>query len=973
MVLSIKAAAHADYYFQATGLETLPEYANGVWYGRPKGAGLGVRPGQPISPRDLDCLLRRRAISGERPTFGRTEGSTGRDFVFSAPKSVSIFWAFGLPATQKAIEEAQVRAVKSAIDVFLAEACRERCGKGGVILKPADTVVAIFNHIGTRLAAHAGQGTPAELRFQDPNLHTHVVVPDLVINAEGRLKVGFTAMHRHWSMALGAWYHAMLAAELRKAGFVIQPTGLNGLFQIADRNDPPENWRPWSEWIVAFSARTYGNTGVLTRTGPLLERFMSKEVGDEELHLDEIEKRRARAEFEAALKRTRQALARLEPELLTELWKRHAARIGEIRHSLVFEPQPRKAVAALDKTRESRLFEDAVADASASTAVLQTQDLVRALASRLVADHLDMRPSWALVDRLQADPTLLTAIKATQSYNLRQWTTPTIEALEKGIASMVGQLTEIRRDPQALVQRTSADLSRLNDDQRRHAELALSSQRLTVITGAPGTGKTELLGPVIRAFRRQGSNFHVVGAAEAWQPALALKAKFDIPAFSLAQLFHQGLPSSAVDPANPKDAKSRERRIPIGTKTLLIVDEAGLLPTKRMHAVLDCVLKRGAKLILLGDDGQLSPIGAGSGLRLVQGAMRSGARPLTTLMRQNPSPFKTIVEGLIDLRTASIARSGLLQPGSESAAASANLVAETFLSSGTWASHKNSHLAVEMIMAPLLEQMKSRDPQKGSLIALARSHREIQHITRQLRIGMRAANLLEGPDVAVRAVTPMGVTAKLQIAKGERIRFLVRNQRLGVFNGTTATVVGIEMIAAEPRLSVIIDDERSPRAESFAIAEFFDDHGRARIAPAYAGTVYGGQGMTVDNVIVLRSAAMTFRELYVAITRARFGCRIVEVNAKRAFLAKCEATTPATRQAIRISIARELLSIARRDQVKANAMDHRIDAVAEHREPSQPWLWEALFEERSNGWGGVEWGCNPISSRIGASQVDQAR
>ena len=524
-------------------------------------------------------------------------------------------------------------------------------------------------------------------------------------------------------------------------------------------------------------------------------------------------------------------------------------------------------------------------------------------------------------------------------------------------------MTEARREPQTPIARTSADLSGLNDDQRRHAELALSSQRLTVITGAPGTGKTELLGPVIRAFRHQGRNFHVIGAAEAWQPALALKAKFDIPAFSLAQLFHQGLPSSAVDPANPKDGKPTERRIPIGTKTLLIVDEAGLLPTKRMHAVLDCVLERGAKLILLGDDGQLSPIGAGSGLRLVQGAMRSPARPLTTLMRQNPSPFKTIVEGLIELRTASIARSAILQPGARSAAASANLVAQTFLDSRTWASHENSRSAVETIVAPLLDQMKNPDPRKGSWIALARSHREIQHITRQLRIGMRAANLLEGPDVPVTAVTPMGVTARLHVAKGDRIRFLVRNKRLGVFNGTTATVVGIEMIAAEPRFTVIIDDEQ-PRTESFAIAEFFDDDGRARIAPAYAGTVYGGQGMTVDNVIVLRSAAMTFRELYVAITRARHGCRIVEVNAKRAFLAKREETTPATRETMRTSIARELFSIARRDQVKANARDHGIDDVAEHREPSQPWLWEALFDERSNGQGGVEWGCKPISSHI---------
>ena len=111
MVLSIKAAAHAAYYFQASGLEAKRECADGRWIGGSDP--LGVNDGSAVDAWTFDQLLRRRSAFGASPNFNRSEGSTGRDFVFSAPKSVSLVWAFAPQDSKRAIETAQNDAVKA--------------------------------------------------------------------------------------------------------------------------------------------------------------------------------------------------------------------------------------------------------------------------------------------------------------------------------------------------------------------------------------------------------------------------------------------------------------------------------------------------------------------------------------------------------------------------------------------------------------------------------------------------------------------------------------------------------------------------------------------------------------------------------------------------------------------------------------------------------------------------------------------
>ena len=122
------------------------------------------------------------------------------------------------------------------------------------------------------------------------------------------------------------------------------------------------------------------------------------------------------------------------------------------------------------------------------------------------------------------------------------------------------------------------------------------------------------------------------------------------------------------------------------------------------------------------------------------------------------------------------------------------------------------------------------------------------------------------------------LATRLEIAAGDKIRFQLRNDQLGVVNGTVATVTAVHAghtkDPARPgaiRIEAVIDRRRI----SFATADIADERGRARLGWAYASTVYGAQGMTVDRAVVLLDPQFDRHAVYVAASRARDETRLV--------------------------------------------------------------------------------------------------
>jgi ATP-dependent exoDNAse (exonuclease V) alpha subunit len=150
-------------------------------------------------------------------------------------------------------------------------------------------------------------------------------------------------------------------------------------------------------------------------------------------------------------------------------------------------------------------------------------------------------------------------------------------------------------------------------------------------------------------------------------------------------------------------------------------------------------------------------------------------------------------------------------------------------------------------------------------------------ISRTVRERRKAAGLLKGQEVHISASTPSGQSTDISIAQGDQIRFLVRNDDLGVVNGTVATVTKIVERPSTPDglCRIRIEADVAGRSITFDPATLTDNHGRARLGWAYASTIYGAQGLTVDNAVIHLDSACNRHDIYVAASRARARTTIV--------------------------------------------------------------------------------------------------
>lgn len=132
---------------------------------------------------------------------GADNRQPGWDLTFSAPKSVSVFWAQADPADRAAVQAAHAAAVNAAF-AYLSEGCAwTRRGKGGAEVERCGLFAAMFEH-----------GTS---RAQDPNLHTHVLVFNVGLRADGTTGTVLSRPFYEAKMTAGAVYRAELAHQLQ--------------------------------------------------------------------------------------------------------------------------------------------------------------------------------------------------------------------------------------------------------------------------------------------------------------------------------------------------------------------------------------------------------------------------------------------------------------------------------------------------------------------------------------------------------------------------------------------------------------------------------------------------------------------------------------------------------------------------------------------------------------------------------------
>jgi Ti-type conjugative transfer relaxase TraA len=216
------------------------------------------------------------------------------------------------------------------------------------------------------------------------------------------------------------------------------------------------------------------------------------------------------------------------------------------------------------------------------------------------------------------------------SGNIQDQTIYTTRTMLKAERSLIETAEELGKSPTHGVNRESTDkaITKANEDLKVHGGLSqdqikaihhlVDEGQLKCVVGIAGAGKTTALGVCQNIWKARG--YSVYGLAPTGKAAQNLEA---------SPLEANGIPSTTLHKFLKAFEEGRSRYNP---KSVLILDEAGMVDVERFEKLLSVVKQLGVKLIMVGDGAQLQPVEAGPAFRLV--TERLGKSELNTVVRQ---------------------------------------------------------------------------------------------------------------------------------------------------------------------------------------------------------------------------------------------------------------------------------------------------------------------------------------------------
>lgn len=347
-----------------------------------------------------------------------------------------------------------------------------------------------------------------------------------------------------------------------------------------------------------------------------------------------------------------------------------------------------------------------------------------------------------------------------------------------------------------------------NEGQREAFEAMTGGEQIVIVNGAAGTGKSYSLAAMREAFEADG--YKVYGAILQGKTADDLQRDSGID----SRTIHRMLSDLA------------KGEIAFDSKTVLVIDEAGMVGSRQMEALMGYVEQAGAKIRLVGDAKQLHAVEYGNAFEHV--SRRVGVHNLTQIMRQRH-------DWMIEASTAASNH-------------------DIGTSVRAYAAHDTIHQVKTQddAKAQLVERWNDErltTAQARSRVVLVATNDERNELNAMMREKMRESGHL-GDEAQVN-----GASGKLALAAGDQIMFLKNEYReLDVRNGTAATVEKVNGHIVTARLQ----DGRTVDVDTQKYSHL--DYG-------YAMTIHKSQGITVDSAHVLLSSNMTAELYYVASTR----------------------------------------------------------------------------------------------------------
>jgi hypothetical protein len=356
------------------------------------------------------------------------------------------------------------------------------------------------------------------------------------------------------------------------------------------------------------------------------------------------------------------------------------------------------------------------------------------------------------------------------------------------------------------------------DQQAMVRDLTQGGDGVAVVVGRAGSGKTWALGLARETFELDG--YQVLGAAPT------------------------GIATVGLAEEGFTDARTVDRllldlgrgRTELDGRSVLVVDEAAMLGTRKLAPLLQHAERAGAKVVLVGDDRQFASIQAGGGFRALR--LRLGASELTVNRRQveewEQRAIDDVRAGNLEQAIAAYAEHDRIQ------AFEGRDDRDRALVNDWWHAHQQGERPV------IYSHRRAQVDQLNSVCQRLRAeHGELG--SERLVVGDRS--------FAVGDLVVLGANAP---------------DRLGVVNGTTAIVQDLDLAGRAMTVQTLEEEPaKTVRLPGWYLDATVHPGQSRRVDLAYARTDMRSQGRTERRALLALDGAEDMQGGYVQLTRSK--------------------------------------------------------------------------------------------------------
>ena len=464
--------------------------------------------------------------------------------------------------------------------------------------------------------------------------------------------------------------------------------------------------------------------------------------------------------------------------------------------------------------------------------------------------------------------------------------------------------------PSHLVEAAIAAKTGISEEQADSARHLLNRDGVSVLIGSAGSGKSWTSEVATAAAKNAGMSVWAI--APSWAATDVIRTDADVTEAM----------SAAVAAFLAKVANGS---VKVGDRTMIVVDESGMIPTADMARLLS--VARNCKIVLMGDPLQLQPVGAGAPLRSI--AARCSHAEIRRIQRQQNAWQKAASERFAKGDGSAILayddRGFVMWSDGKDEPDGGDGAMQRLASD--WAAHVASNPDTD-------------ERGRQTRLALASRNADVHRLNVLLRAEWAKAGRLSGPEFVLKSVHRGQDSAprEIRLQAGDRLVWGEKIELPGqptINNSDGCTLHEIGGDPADPTIRIRLDKggEVVGRFSQFVgkAKPGQEDPRMPHVQPFFCATVHQSQGRTVQNVYILNAAVtrgLSAESAYVSCTRHTKECRMyVDSSAlmDRVPGGDPSLTDEQEQARVRAELRKILVEDSNRSEAKVNASDYAAD------------------------------------------------